>query len=298
MINRIEFPCMGSSFVVEAEQPSDIANWFREVEGNYSRFRKGNELSMLNALPPSEKWVSISDEFYSILEKAIYYKQKTDSLFNPFLGEQLNALGYDRSFSLMEGKGKKSTLPIYEDYHFSLHPHQALIKKENKVKVDLGGLVKGWSVDKAFQLTNARDVYIDGGGDMRFSFQEPQVIGIMNPFDNGTDIAQLTIKEGALATSNVIHRSWKTEDGEHHHILNGKTGENPLSDVVQATVLAPTVTEAEVFAKVLCMMHAEQGAKWIMEKNLLIGAIIVRKDKTIVKTDKVNDYCEGVKMAW
>jgi FAD:protein FMN transferase len=80
-------------------------------------------------------------------------------------------------------------------------------------------------------MTNAKDVFIDGGGDMRFSFQIPQVIGVMNPFDHTTDIAQLTMRMGAMATSNVLHRRWRTEEGEHHHILNGQTGENPQSDV-------------------------------------------------------------------
>lgn len=45
-----------------------------------------------------------------------------------------------------------------------------MVKKVLDVEIDLGGFVKGWSVDQAFQMTNAKDVFIDGGGDMRFLF--------------------------------------------------------------------------------------------------------------------------------
>lgn len=124
------------------------------------------------------------------------------------------------------------------------------------------------------------------------------VIGVMNPFDHTTDSAQLTMRAGAMATSNVLHRRWRTEEGEYHHILNGQTGENPQSDVVQATVLYSTAREAEVYAKVLCMMDAGAGTGWLKEKGVQAAAIIVTDQKQIFVTDNINDFSEGVKTAW
>lgn len=223
---------------------------------------------------------------------------ETDSLFHPFLGAQLKALGYDRSFHDLQPKVQEKAAPAYQQGGILLHPDEPMVKKMLDVKIDLGGFVKGWSVDQVVQMANAKDVFINGGGDMRFSFQIPQIIGVINPFDHATDIAQLTVRSGAMATSNVLHRRWRTEKEEHHHILNGQTGENPRSDVVQATVLSSTAREAEVYAKVLCMMDAEAGAGWLKEKEVQAAAIIVTAQKQIFVTDNINDYSEGVKTAW
>ncbi|TLS35996.1 FAD:protein FMN transferase [Pseudalkalibacillus caeni] len=298
MTKSIEFSCMGSSFFVEAENHAELKQWFNDIEQTYSRFRNESYLSWFNRLEPSDKWVTVSPDFYSILVEVTDYMKRMDGLFNPFLGAQLKALGYDRPFSEMKRRGIKACLPAYHENKILLHSGQPLVKKLQNVELDLGGFVKGWSVDRAYHMARGHNVFIDGGGDMRFSFAEPEVIGIMNPFDSNTDIVQLKIRKGAIATSNVLHRRWQTEDGFYHHILNGKTGENPESDVVQVTVLASSVREAEVYAKVLCMMNGELVESWLGQRDRSIAAIVITDDKKIRITENIAEFCEGVKTAW
>ncbi|WP_050180551.1 FAD:protein FMN transferase [Domibacillus robiginosus] len=298
MISRLEFSCMGSVFTIEAERAKTLQRWLIEAEKRYSRFRTDSDISRLNVYPAGDEWIPISVELYSILEVVLCYMVKTESLFQPFLGAQLKALGYDRSFQDLQPEVEKKTAPAYQRGGILLHPDEPMVKKVLDVEMDLGGFVKGWSVDQIFQMTNKENVFIDGGGDMRFSFSEPQVIGVMNPFEQTTDIAQITVGSGAIATSNVLHRRWQTKNGEYHHILNGQTGENPRSNVVQATVMAGNTAEAEVYAKVLCMMDAGAGARWLKEKGIQAAAMIITDQKQILVTDNINDFSEGVKTAW
>ncbi|QBP40239.1 FAD:protein FMN transferase [Paenisporosarcina antarctica] len=298
MIKRVEFSCMGSYFHIEAENPSELEQWFAKVEKTYSRFIKESELSRFNQMPISDNWIPVSQEFYFVMAEVTRFYQMTDFLFNPFLGGQLRALGYDRPFSEMQRQVQKTMCPLYQENGILLHKEQPMIKKVKEVEVDLGGYIKSWSVDKAFHMAKGEDVFINGGGDMRFSFIQPQVIGVMNPFDSDTDIAQLNVQKGSIATSNVLHRRWQTKDGEYHHVLNGQTGENPTSNVVQVTVLASTTRQAEVYAKVLCMMDLDQVEIWIAEKQLSIAAIIIMDNKSIWVTGNINEYCEGVTTAW
>ncbi|MFQ3544838.1 FAD:protein FMN transferase [Halobacillus rhizosphaerae] len=298
MNNGMNFSGMGTDIYLEADNTEELLTWFTHVERRYSRFLKDSELSILNQKPVSEDWISISEEFYQILQKSEVFMAQTDSLFNPYLGQQMSSLGYDRSFDQMEGIAKQTDRQFCMDKGLLLHHDQPLVKKVRDIHIDLGGFVKGWSADQAFQMARGENIFIDAGGDMGFTFAHPENIGVMNPFDSTTDIAQFVIQQGALATSNVLHRRWETQHGEHHHILNGQTGENPVSDVIQATVLAPTVAEAEVYAKVLCMIHAEDAETWIKEKELPIAALIVNQKKQIYRTEHLFQFCKGVRTAW
>ena len=300
MSKKITFPCMGTTFRIEASNALDLESWLHQIERKYSRFRTENELSQLNQLEFSKEWVPISKEFYDILKLAERYRTRTDYFFNPFLGQQLMAQGYDQSFSeLGEGRieQKRIAKPL-EVAPLLFHSEKAMIKKLKDISVDLGGFVKGWSVDEVYCMAKGKERFIDGGGDLRFSFEKPIVIGVINPFHFDTDVVQLRMSTGAMATSSVVHRRWQTTDGEVHHLLNGRTGKNAVSDVVQVTVLGSTVREAEVYAKVLCMMDVESAENWIMDKKLTIAAILITKNQRIVMTKNIKDYCEGVETAW
>ena len=301
MSKKVTFPCMGTTFRVEASNALALESWLYRVEKNYSRFRTESELSQLNQLEISEEWVSVSKEFYDILQLSEGYRISTDSLFNPYLGQQLVALGYDKPFSNLSKSGfeQKIIVTPLEKSPLLFHSDKAMIKKKKYVSVDLGGFVKGWSVDEVYCMAKGNERFIDGGGDLRFSFEKPIVIGVINPFHFDTDVVQLKMSTGAMATSSVMHRRWETKNGEvHHHLLHGHTGMNPRSDVVQVTVLASTVREAEVYAKVLCMMDAEAAESWMKKKRLSIAAIIITKDRKVRITKNIYKYCEGVETAW
>ena len=300
MSKKVTFPCMGTTFCVEASNALALESWLHRVEKNYSRFRTESELSQLNQLELSKEWVPISKEFYNILQLSEGYRLSTDSFFNPYLGQQLVALGYDKLFSDLSKSGfeQKRIVTPFEESPLLFHSEKAMIKKVKEVSVDLGGFVKGWSVDEVYCMAKGNERFIDGGGDLRFSFEKPIEIGVINPFHFDTDVARLKMRTGAMATSSVVHRRWQTTDGEVHHLLNGRTGKNAVSDVVQVTVLGSTVREAEVYAKVLCMMDVESAENWIMDKKLTIAAILITKNQRIVMTKNIKDYCEGVETAW
>ncbi|WP_197061443.1 FAD:protein FMN transferase, partial [Halobacillus sp. BBL2006] len=171
-------------------------------------------------------------------------------------------------------------------------------KKLKAVEIDLGGFAKGWSVDEAYKIAKGEWIYLDAGGDMRFSFHRDQNIGVLNPFDPATDIAKMTMHHGAIATSSTVFRRWTTNKGERHHILDGRTGENARSDVIQATVLTNKVQKSEVYAKVMCMRNAIESIQWLKRHCPEAAAILITEDKKIFLTSNIADYCKGVKTAW
>ena len=59
-------------------------------------------------------------------------------------------------------------------------------------------------------------------------------------------VARLRIADGAVATSSIVRRAWRTAEGRTaHHLLDPATGEPVRTGLVAVTALAPTALEAE-----------------------------------------------------
>jgi thiamine biosynthesis lipoprotein len=78
----------------------------------------------------------------------------------------------------------------------------------------------------------------------------------------------VTLERGALATSGVARRRWRQGAQERHHLLNPRTGEPARSGLWSVSVGAATCAQAEVAAKVACVLGLEAGAAFLRAHGL------------------------------
>jgi thiamine biosynthesis lipoprotein len=108
------------------------------------------------------------------------------------------------------------------------------------VPLDSGGLAKGLAADLiADRMRDLPSFAIECLGDVRAG-GAPRTVRIASPWDDKV-LGELTLTDGAAATSGVTRRGW--------HLLDPSTGSPARTGIVQATALAPTALEAEVRAK-------------------------------------------------
>lgn len=113
--------------------------------------------------------------------------------------------------------------------------------------VDPTGLVKGWAVDvaasalRSVAALDGTDWYVGAGGDVLLAASGDRSwrIGLQHPRHRDRTLTTLQLSGGAVATSGSAARGL--------HILDPRTGRAAL-DVVQASVVAPTLEEADVLA--------------------------------------------------
>jgi len=156
--------------------------------------------------------------------------------------------------------------------------------------VDLGGFAKGWSADQLSAMLRKEGVHtgaIDAGGDIVLWGCPPGgwEIGVASPFAPDRDLLSLRTDGAAgIATSSRLKRRWRDESGaERHHLLDPRTSLPAESDLVQATVLAPTLTEAEVYAKCLLILGSEAGIPWLRSRRPRCAYVAVREDGTVLR---------------
>lgn len=247
----------------------DVLDWFDEVERRFSRFLPDSELTRVNEA--AGQLVMISEEMLEVVLLAKRHEERTSGIFNVLVGPSLQAAGYDRSFEHLAQVKHSRIVPVHPGQSIKIDPHMHSIKVPKGASMDLGGIVKGWAVDRLvnhlkekYTITNA---LVNAGGDL-FAWGSPSadqrswMVGVQHPSNPEMNKDFVHIQGKAVATSSTLGRQWKVASGEiHHHLIDPRTGQPSRSDVVQATMIADTVVEAELWAKMACLVGIEQVTK-------------------------------------
>ncbi|HEV8669869.1 MAG TPA: FAD:protein FMN transferase [Candidatus Limnocylindria bacterium] len=228
--------------------------WIRGMHDRLTRFEPYSELSRLNA--SRGRWFAISPELEALLRESLRAFDVSDGLVNVAVLPALLAAGYTRDFAA--GPTAASAPPHIRALPEVLHLRPGEARLVAGGALDLGGIAKGWLADRvAAQLGEnvlvnlCGDLLARGGGDTG----EGWPVG----FGDRT----LLLKDLGAATSGTTKRSW--EGG--HHLIDPRSGLPARSDLSEVSVLAPTATDAEIYAKVALLLGSRDAPKWLESRS-------------------------------
>ena len=221
---------------------------FTEEEQRFSRFRSDSELSLVNAAAGSP--TPVSPAFAEVVLLALDAAAATEGLFDPTVHDALVAAGYDRDFAEVLAGARGSLHPAVPCGRWAeVEVDAGVMRLPVSVHLDLGGIAKGWTVDlAAYDALEAGLPWalVNAGGDLRLVGDAPTIeIAVEDPEQPERELLRLRLADGALATSSVAKRSWAPG---RHHVIDPRTGAPAETDLLQATVWAPTCTQAEILA--------------------------------------------------
>jgi thiamine biosynthesis lipoprotein len=162
------------------------------------------------------------------------------------------------------------------------------------MRLDFGGMAKGWAADQAARrLSSVAPALVDAGGDIAVSDAmasgEAWPIAIADPFKADADLDLLMVNRGGVATSGRDYRRWQREGKWLHHIIDPRTGAPAETDVLTATVIGPTTAEAEVAAKVALILGSQTGMQWIEARPELAGLLVLENGQ-VVRSRRLDKY--------
>lgn len=241
---------------------------FHRLEAILSRFRPASELSRLNAAGA----LDASPELAALVRLALAARRRSGGRFDPTVHDAVVGAGYDRSFEhvpaegpAVEGRARCGGAVAVRGRRIELGPG---------VRLDLGGIGKGYAVDRAaVLLADAGPCLVNAGGDLRVAGVPRDgawPVGVELP-DGDVTVA---LEEGALATSGRDRRRWTRGGVAQHHLVDPRTGRPAEGDLLRVTALAATAVEAEVLAKALFLGAPTDGAT----------AVLVRADGSVAFT--------------
>ena len=271
----------------------------RDFESRFSRFREESELSMLNS---SIGPCPVSDDLWDILVRCRGYFDETDGVFDPTVLPALEREGYAASYGTDDFG--RSELSLLESGRHSfvdvvLDAETRTVIRPAGCRIDLGGIGKGYVVDRAAELLGAlyTDFIVDAGGDMRVAGRDRLagypyfVIDIEDPVRKLGSAGTLLLSDKAVATSGVNRRKWLIDGVEKSHLIDTRSGGSVEGGIMTATVVTDTAERADVMAKTLCLLGRDHWKSFAEERK--IPAFVILKDGTIETNRFIQPYLWG-----
>jgi FAD:protein FMN transferase len=269
MMHYQEFSAMSTQVLMAAEGPSEaVETGFQEAkafvvaaEKRFTRFSEDSELSRLNRAAGS--WFEASADLYEVVSLSLRLYDQTGGLFDPGVLDALEEAGYNRTIQELRQYGAPEAVQVITQPRTArfgslrLDPLHKRVHLPEGLRIDLGGIAKGWIAGRAASLLSrwSKACAVDAGGDV-FLHGLPQGescwrVSLEDPCNPTRTLAMLKLPPGAVATSAITKRRWQQNGKERHHLIDPRTRQ-PAQTVWQSvTAIAPTAPEAEVYAKAL-----------------------------------------------
>jgi thiamine biosynthesis lipoprotein len=276
----------------QGRQLERAQRWLAAFEARFSRFRTLSELSRLNAADGHR--FKASPLLCHLVSLSLGLAKRSAGLFDPTILPDLMAAGYDRSFELIDARrvppSRRNRGPRWSDV--VLDPSTRSIQLPAGVGLDLGGIAKGWAVDRLASMLG-HPCLVNGGGDIYAAGRPPNEwrIGVADPFDPENDLATLALTDRGVATSSSLKRRWQSSDLVAHHLIDPRTRCPSTSDAVQVTAIARSATEADYQAKVALLMGVEAGLDH-MNREPDVEGLIIRVDGRPFETNRWAAFIE------
>ena len=296
---------MNTSVMLAAEGEGAIPGMYAaktfidESEQRFSRFLPASEITHLNR--SAGEWIQISHDLMDLLQLSVKYHDATRGLFDPSILTDLKHAGYDRSMDEIRARGAVASVPASKPVSrasfdkLSLDLVNCRVRLPRGMEIDLGGLAKGWIVEKVAALLHQ---YVDvcgvsAGGDILFIGRPLDGMDwdvyLEDPRSPTHSLAQLHLPSGAVATSSIMKRTWSQGEKVRHHLIDPRTGEPADTQWLSITVIASSIVDADVYAKTI-LIGGEEEASRLAAAGLSLTYIAVDSDGNISGSPGFKEY--------
>jgi FAD:protein FMN transferase len=185
----------------------------------------------------------------------------------------------------------KRLLPLinYKDLVVDARAGTAFLKRRG-MRVHLGGIGKGYAIDRARDILRTRrvaDFMIQSGGDLYvggLKDGKPWRLGLRDPRGpEGQIFATLDLSDGTFSTAGDYERFFIKDGRRYHHIIDPDTGE-PASGCRSVTIVANTATLADGVDTGVFLLGSEKGMALIERLPEVEGVIVTGKNEVLISS--------------
>ena len=264
-----------------------VMDEMRRIDALMSHYKPESQLSQINARAFREP-VVVDPELFDLIKESTHFSQITEGAFDITYASVGYLYDYRKHVKPTEAQ-IDAALPAVNWRNLLLDAEHHSVRFEHEgMRIDLGGIAKGYAVDRGIGILQSRGVkhaVVTAGGDTRIigdRFGRPWIVGIRHPDDKSRVITRIPLIDTAMSTSGDYERFFDENGVRYHHIIDPKTGHS-ASKVRSATILGPTAMQTDGLSKTAFVLGAEKAIE-IMERLPDFDAVFVRPDGRVLYT--------------
>jgi thiamine biosynthesis lipoprotein len=204
-------------------------------------------------------------EIVSLVQTGLDVSRKSEGAFDMTVAPLAELWGfYSKSYRVPEAGEIAGCLGAVGFRHLSLSDG-SLSKDNPAVKIDLGGIAKGYALAEAVRILKEHKVssaLVDCGGDIYAMGKKGKQfwkVGIRDP--RGEDIiGYVEVEDLAVMGSGDYERFFMQDGKRYHHIFDPATG-YPTEGVIGGVLIHPDPIIAQAWGKIPFVMGSEMGLK-------------------------------------
>ena len=262
-----------------------------EIESKMSATIESSEVSQINNNAGIEP-VTVSPDTYFVIKEAKHYAEMSPGSYDPTIGPLVDL------WEIKSGETERDWIPEEADIErdrdlvdynkLEILDNNRIFLKEKGMKINLGGIVKGYATDEVRRIlleNGVNTAIIDLGGNV-FAHGvkddgSPWKIGVQNPFEvTGSYLGILEVRDKTIVTSGDYERYFEYKGEIYHHIIDSKTGYPSNNEVTGVTIVADKSIDGDALSTTLFVLGVDEGMK-LVESLDGVDAIFVTKDKSI-----------------
>lgn len=236
------------------------------LEGKLSVYRDDSDISRLNQRHAGSA-VRVDAEAYGLLRAAARLSAATGGAFDAASGALVEAWGFLRGPKRVPSESEiAAALAVSGSSHLVFDDAEFTIRASNSIHFNLGGIGKGFAIDRAFELLRGRYsigcCLMQGGQSSMKAMGTPPgesrgwPVAIGDPLRPGRVIARIWLRNRALGTSAADHQFFTDRGRRFGHILDPRTGW-PARGTLSATAIAASAAEADALSTAFFVMGPE-----------------------------------------
>jgi thiamine biosynthesis lipoprotein len=286
-LQRDTFVISGTYVEVVSSSPRAAAIVYREwkrLDSLFNVYDSDSELSHLNRA--SGEKVAVSEDLAAVLRLSQEVYTRTQGVFDVSQGalyelwkESMRDKRFPTTVQIAEARQKGGMEAI------AIDPLRPLVTiKKSGLKIDLGGIAKGYIVDKAIQALKAEGVesaLVNGGGDIyclgKNGFH-PWRVGIRDPRRKGAIKTFYFLHNEAIATSGTYEQFFEHQGVRYSHLVDPRTGYPVKGRLLSVSVEAHLCVLADAYATAFFILGREKTDEFLAAQKVPFTVYMVSED--------------------
>lgn len=291
---------MGMDFrVVFYADDSQAANraieavWRRieALDQAFSDYHADSELMQAVAQASRGEPAPLGDDLWRVLERSQELSAQSDGAFDVTVGPLTRLWRRARRQRAAPDPAELDAARQSVDWRFLRldQPHRSLSLERPGMRIDLGGIAVGYTVDEALRVLRDRGIpraLVDGSGDIAVGDPPPGAAGWRIELQTLDPAANRAVMLSRCAITTASDAAQHVEIGgrRYSHVIDPRRGE-PLTVSRSVTVIAPDCFTADGLDTALSVLDIEAGLK-LVDATPGAAALIVEETEQGVRSVK------------